>query len=75
MYSKLRVIENDYLMLDDFLIQVKRLGIKLDKADADRLSDIVSSFGIRIDEEFLESIAQHLEDFLNKVTVVLKDFI
>lgn len=57
-----RVTENEYISLDQFLREIRRLGIKLDDRDFEKLRDIVSSFGITIDEEFLESIAQHLED-------------
>jgi hypothetical protein len=63
------------MMLDLFLLQVRRQGTKLDKADLDRIGDIVSSFGITIDEELLEYITQHLEDFMNEVAIILNDSI
>lgn len=70
-----RVTENDYISLDQFLREIRRRGIKLDDRDFDKIRNIVSSFGITIDEEFLESIAQHLEDFMNDVSAVFKDYI
>ena len=54
-------------MLDDFLQQTRRQNVKLDKADIDKFRNIVSSSGVTIDEEFLEWIAQHLEDFMKRV--------
>jgi hypothetical protein len=58
-------------MLDGFLQQTRRERIKLEKHDLDALGDIVSSHGIKINEEFLESIANHLEDFTKVAIVIL----
>jgi hypothetical protein len=44
----------------------------LEKNDLDDLGDIVSSYGgIDVTEEFLESIANQLEDFTKEVIVIL----
>lgn len=80
-YSELKVTNNDYEMLDDFLLQIRSHDIKLDldrneddnKTDLDKLGDIVSSRGVSIDEEFLESIARHIEDFMKEVMIILAD--
>ena len=74
-YSNIRVTANDYEMLDDFLRQIRRQSIRLDKGDVTKLGDIVSSYGISIDEEYLESIAEHLEDFMKEVAAILVDSI
>jgi predicted DNA binding CopG/RHH family protein len=74
-YSNLTVTENSSLMLDEFLQQSRRLNIKWDKADLNKITDIVSSFGIMIDEDYLESIAHHLEDFMKEVAFIFKDSI
>jgi hypothetical protein len=44
----------------------------LEKNDLDDLGDIVSTYGaIDVTEEFLESIANQLEDFTKEVIVIL----
>jgi hypothetical protein len=78
-HPELRVTNNDYEMLDDFLLQIRRQGIKLDldkvdnKTDVERLGDIVSSRGVSIGEEFLESIARHIDDSMKEVVIILAD--
>ena len=64
-----------YVSLDEFLRQIRRLNIKLDEEDVNKLRNIVSSFGIIIDEEFLESIAKHLEEFMREIVAIFKDSI
>jgi hypothetical protein len=72
-YSNLQVTDNDCDMLDDFLNQTRKLNIRLDEADVEKLRSIVSSFGIAIDEEFLESIARHLEGFVKEVSIIFRN--
>jgi hypothetical protein len=68
----LKVTNNDYEMLNDFYQQIRRNGIKLDEDDLVKLGEIISSHGgIYITEEFIESIANHLEDFMKEVIVIL----
>ena len=74
-FPNLKVIDDDFGMLYDFLHQTRRLDIKLDKKDVGKIRDIVYSFGIKIDKEFLESIAHHLEDFIKQVAIIFKDSI
>jgi hypothetical protein len=72
LYPTLKVTDNDYEMLNDFYQQIRRERIKLEKKDLDDLGDIVSSSGgIRVTEEFLECMANHLEDFTKEVIVIL----
>ena len=59
-------------MLNEFYHQIRRNGIKLDEVDLVKLGEIISSHGdIYITEEFLESIANHLEDFTKQVVDLL----
>jgi hypothetical protein len=69
----LRVIDREYETPDEFLRQIRRLNIKLDDPDVNKLRNIVAAFGITIDEEFLESIARHLEDFMKEVAHIFAD--
>lgn len=71
LYS-LKVTDNDYEMLNDFYQQIRRNGIKLEEDDLVKLGEIISSHGgIYLTEEFLESIANNLEDFMKEVIVIL----
>ena len=72
-YPTITITDNEWSMLDEFLRQTRRQNIKLAKYDIVKLENIVSSFGITIDEEYLESIAQHIEDFMKKVSVIFAD--
>jgi hypothetical protein len=52
------------------LRQIRKYDYKLDKADLDVIGDIVTETGASFDQELLESIAMHIEDFLNQVRVI-----
>jgi hypothetical protein len=69
-YPTITITDNAWGMLDEFLRQTRRRNIRLGKDDIVKLENIVSSFGITIDQEFLESIAQHIEDFMREVAVI-----
>jgi hypothetical protein len=67
LHRSLKVTRNEYGMLDDFLRQIRKHDYKLDKADFDVIGDIVIETGASFDPGLLESIAMHIEDFLNQV--------
>lgn len=70
LHPSLRVTQNEYRMLDDFLLQVRKHDYKLHKADLDVIGDVVTETGASFDQGLLESIAMHIEDFLNHVRVI-----
>jgi hypothetical protein len=70
LHPSLWVTRNEYGMLYDFLRQIRKYDYKLDKADLDVIGDIVTETGASFDQDLLESIAMHIEDFLNQVRVI-----
>ena len=56
-------------MLDDFLRQIRKHDYRLDKDDLCVIGEVVSETGAGFDQEFLESIAMHIEDFLNHLSI------
>jgi hypothetical protein len=70
LHPSLNVTRNEYGMLDDFLQQIREHDYKLDKADLDVIGHIVTETGVTFDQGLLESIAMHIEDFLNRVRVI-----
>jgi hypothetical protein len=69
-HPSLMVTRNEYGMLDDFLLQIRKHDYKLDKADLNVIGNIVTETGASFDQRLLESIAMHIEDFLNQVRVI-----
>jgi phosphomannomutase len=69
-YPSLKITRNEYEMLDDFLRQTRDRHYKLDKDDVRIVSDIVSGTGVSVDEEFIESIAMHFDNFLEQVAII-----
>jgi hypothetical protein len=57
-------------------MEIRRNNIRLEKAqkgnkgDLEILGDIVRHSGIVVDEEYLESIANYIEDFLQKTASI-----
>jgi hypothetical protein len=71
-YPDLKITRNEFGMLDDFLQQIREHDYRLDKDDVCIIRDIVSGTGISVDEEFMESIAKHIEDYLRQVAVIFR---
>jgi hypothetical protein len=77
-YSFIRIPDNPFEMLTDFVREIRRNDIRLDKGQKDKkgdleiLDDIVQYSGIVVEEEYLESIACHIEDFLQETASIFK---
>jgi hypothetical protein len=81
--SYLKIPENDYEMLNDFVRAIRKHDTHIeqsqkgkkgqkDKGDLEILGDMVQYSGIVIDEEYLDSIASHIEDFLQETASIFK---
>jgi hypothetical protein len=70
--------ENDFEMLNDFVRAIRKHDTRIEqgqkgkKGDLEILGDIVQYSGIVVDEEYLDSIASHIEDFLQETASIFK---
>jgi hypothetical protein len=71
-YSDLVIPENDYQMLNHFVREIRRYDMRLEEGDLEKLGRIVQRSGIIVDEDYLESIASHIEDFLQETASIFK---
>lgn len=73
-----KIPENDYEMLNDFVRAIRKHDARIEegqknkKGDLDVLGDIVQHSGVVVDEEYLESIASHIEVFLQETASIFK---
>jgi hypothetical protein len=78
LYSCFKIPENDFQMLNKFVREIRRNDIRLEggqknkKGDLEILDDSVQYSGIVINEEYLESIAGKIEDFIQESASIFK---
>ena len=69
---RLKILENDYEMLTDFVLAIAKHDIRLDGSHLEKLSNIVQTSGVNVSVDYLESIAKHIEDFLQETASIFK---
>jgi hypothetical protein len=75
LYSCLNIPENPFEMLNDFIREIRRNDVRLEKSqkakkgDLDFLGDIVQYSSIVVDEEYRDSVASHIDDFQEAASI------
>ena len=59
-------------MLNDFVLAITKYDIRLDKEHLKKLGDIIQTWGVSVNVDYLESIAKHIEDFLQETASIFK---
>jgi len=69
---RIKILENDYEMLNDFVLAITQYDVRLDDPDLICLGKIIQTSGVRVNVYYLESIAKHIEDFLQETASIFK---
>jgi hypothetical protein len=71
--SDLQITGNDNQMLDEFLRGIRKSDKRLKDEDIRTMQRIVNRHGATVDAEYLESIASHIENFLQETVSIFKE--